>query len=188
MEWESFIEAHREVVREIADELKPVVESVAAGMALCIRKGGKILICGNGGSAADAQHFAAELVNRFQLDRRPYAAIALTTDSSILTSVGNDFDFSQIYSKQVEALAKPEDILVAISTSGNADNIVMAVQAAKQIGAWTVAMTGGNGGKVNGLADQPLRIASSSVTARIQEGHIMLIHALCEMIEEQLAE
>ena len=171
--------------------LNPIAPEIAQAFALlrdCFTRGGKLLLCGNGGSAADAQHFAAELVNRFQRERRPYAALALTTDSSVLTSIGNDYDFSQVFSKQVEALGRPGDVLLAISTSGNAANACRAAEAAKAAGLWTVALCGGKGGALAGLADEVLCVASSGVTARIQEGHAMIIHALCQLVEEMLAD
>ena len=188
MDWDAFAEGHLDAAHEVLTTLRPAIEAVAAGMAERIRQGGKVLLCGNGGSAADAQHFAAELVNRFQRERRPYAALALTTDSSVLTSIGNDYDFSQVFSKQVEALGRPGDVLLAISTSGNAANVCRAAEAAKAAGLWTVALCGGKGGALAGLADEVLCVASSGVTARIQEGHAMIVHALCQLIEEMLAE
>ena len=188
MDWDAFAEGHLDAAHEVLTTLRPAIEAVATGMAQRLRQGGKVMACGNGGSAADAQHFAAELVNRFQRERKPYAGLALTTDSSVLTSIGNDYDFSQAYSKQVEALGRKGDALLAISTSGNAANVCRAAQAAKAAGLWTVALVGGKGGKLAGLADEVLCVASSSVTARIQEGHAMIIHALCQLIEEQLAD
>ena len=188
MDWDVFAEGHLDAAHEVLTTLRPGIEAVASGMAECLRQGGKILACGNGGSAADAQHFAAELVNRFQRERRPYAALALTTDSSVLTSIGNDYDFSQVFSKQVEALGRPGDVLLAISTSGNAANACRAAEAAKAAGLWTVALCGGKGGALAGLADEVLCVASSGVTARIQEGHAMIIHALCQLVEEMLAD
>lgn len=188
MDWDAFAEGHLDAAHEVLTTLRPAIEAVAAGMAERLRAGGKVMVCGNGGSAADAQHFAAELVNRFQRERRPYASLALTTDSSVLTSIGNDYDFSQVFSKQVEALGRPGDVLLAISTSGGAANVCRAAQAAQAAGLWTVALCGGKGGTLAGLADEVLCVASSGVTARIQEGHAMIIHALCEMIEEMLAE
>ena len=188
MDWDVFAEGHLDAAHEVLTTLRPAIEAVAAGMAERLRAGGKVLVCGNGGSAADAQHFAAELVNRFQRERRPYAALALTTDSSVLTSIGNDYDFSQVFSKQVEALGRPGDVLLAISTSGNAANVCRAAEAAKAAGLWTVALCGGKGGQLAGLADEVLCVASSGVTARIQEGHAMIVHALCQLIEEMLAE
>jgi|LSQX01.3.fsa_nt_gb D-sedoheptulose 7-phosphate isomerase len=188
MDWDQFAEGHLDVAHEVLTRLRPEIEAVAAGMAACVRAGGKVLACGNGGSAADAQHFAAELVNRFQRERRPYAALALTTDSSVLTSIANDYDFEQVFSKQVEALGRAGDVLLAISTSGNAANVCRAVAAAKAAGLRTVALCGGTGGDLAPLCDQQLRITSSEVTARIQEGHLMILHALCGLIEEQLAD
>ena len=187
MDWDAFAEGHLDAAHEVLTALKPAIEAVAAGMAERLRQGGKVLACGNGGSAADAQHFAAELINRFQRERRPYAAIALTTDASVLTSIANDYDFSQVFSKQVEALGRKGDVLLAISTSGQAANVRRAAEAAKAAGLWTVALCGGKGGKLAELADNVLCVSSSSTTARIQEGHGMIIHALCQLIEEQLA-
>ncbi len=141
MDWDVFAEGHLDAAHEVLTTLRPAIEAVAAGMAERLRAGGKVLACGNGGSAADAQHFAAELVNRFQRERKPYAGLALTTDTSVLTSIGNDYDFGQVYSKQVEALGRPGDVLLAISTSGNAANVCRAAEAAQAAGLWTVALT-----------------------------------------------
>jgi len=188
MNWDAFAKGHLDAANEVLTTLRPAIEAVAAELVDRIRKGGKVLVCGNGGSAADAQHFAAELVNRFQRERRPYASIALTTDSSVLTSIANDYDFSQVFSKQVEALGQKGDVLLAISTSGNAANVCRAAEAAKAAGLWVVALCGGTGGQLSKVADQTLCVASSEVTARIQEGHGMIIHALCQLIEDQLAE
>ena len=188
MDWDVFAEGHLDVAHEVLTSMRPLIEAVAVGMAERIRQGGKIMVCGNGGSAGDAQHFAAELVNRFMRERRPYAGMALTTDSSVLTSIGNDYDFAQVFSKQVEALGRKGDVLLAVSTSGNAANVCRAVESAKAAGLWTVALCGGKGGALAKLADEVLCVASSGVTARIQEGHIMIIHALCQIIEEKMAE
>lgn len=188
MDWDGFAEGHLDVAHEVLTRLRPAIEAVAAGIIERLRQGGKVMLCGNGGSAADAQHFAAELVNRFQRERRPYPALALTTDTSVLTSIANDYEFDQIFSKQVEALGRPGDVLLAISTSGNAANVCRAVEAAKTAGVWTVALCGGTGGALAALADEVLCIGCTGVTARIQEGHSMIIHALCELVEEVLAE
>ena len=188
MDWDAFAEGHMDVAHEVVTTLKPKIEAVAAGMAERLRRGGKAMVCGNGGSAADAQHFAAELVNRFQRERRPYAALALTTDSSVLTSIANDYDFGQVFSKQVQALGRAGDVLLAISTSGNAENVCRAVEAARAAGVWTIALCGGGGGRLGALADETVCVACTGVTARIQEGHSMIVHALCQMIEEQLAD
>lgn len=187
MDWNRFAEGHLDVANEVFTRLRPEVEAVADRLCSCLRAGGKILVCGNGGSAADAQHFAAELVNRFLLERRPYAALALTTDSSVLTSIANDYRYEEIFSKQVEALGRPGDILIAISTSGNAGNACLAVEAARRAGLRTIALCGGTGGRLAGIADDVLRVSSSTVTARIQEGHGMIVHALCQIVEERLA-
>lgn len=188
MDWDAFAEGHLDAAQEVLTTLRPAIEAVAAGLAERLRAGGKVLVCGNGGSAADAQHFAAELVNRFQRERQAYAAIALTTDSSVLTSIANDYDFSRVFSRQVEALGRKGDVLLAISTSGNAANVCRAVEAALAAGMWTVALCGGKGGRLVELADEVLCVASSGVTARIQEGHGMIIHALCQLLEEMPAD
>ena len=152
------------------------------------RSGGKLLIFGNGGSAADAQHVAAEFVNRFKIDRQPLPAIALTTDSSILTSIGNDFSFDMIFVKQVKALGKPGDLVLGISTSGNSPNVVKAIAAAKEMNIRTAALTGGSsntGGEIGGLADLVLNVPTDS-TAHIQETHLWVEHILCELVEKEL--
>ena len=187
MDWDRFAEGHLDVANEVFTRLRPAVEAVAERMADRLRAGAKILACGNGGSAADAQHFAAELVNRFLLERRPYAALALTTDSSILTSIANDYRYEEVFSKQVEALGRPGDILLAISTSGNAPNVCLAAEAAKKAGVWTVALAGGTGGRLAALTDEALCVTTSRTTARIQEAHEMMIHAICQLVEERLA-
>jgi len=152
------------------------------------RSGGKLLIFGNGGSAADAQHMAAEFVNRFKLDRRPLPAIALTTDSSILTSIGNDFGFDLIFAKQVEALGKPEDLVLGISTSGNSPNVVQAIEVAGRMGVKTAVLTGGTGspgGKLGKIADLVLNVPTDS-TPHIQETHLWVEHILCELVEKEM--
>jgi D-sedoheptulose 7-phosphate isomerase len=153
-------------------------------LASCIVSGNKVLIFGNGGSAADAQHLAAEIVNRFQIERPPLAAIALTTDTSILTSIGNDYHFDEIFSKQIQALGKKGDIAWGISTSGNSPNVLKAVSAAQKIGITTIGMIG-RAGKLGACADLVLSV-KSDITARIQETHIMLGHILCDLLERKL--
>ena len=150
-----------------------------------IRKGGKVLIFGNGGSAADAQHIAAELVNRLNYDRPAIAAIALTTDSSILTSVGNDSSFEEVFERQLRALGRAGDIAIAISTSGNSPNALRAVRAASEMGIKTVALAGRDGGKIASMVDVALTVEAAS-TQRIQETHITIGHILCELVEEEL--
>lgn len=152
------------------------------------KNGGKLLILGNGGSAADAQHVAAEFVNRFKINRRPLPAIALTTDTSVLTSIGNDFSFDQIFVKQIQALGKPEDLVLAISTSGNSPNVVQAVETARDMGIKTVALTGGTslpGGKLGPIADLILNVPTDC-TAHIQETHLWVEHMVCELVEKEL--
>lgn len=149
-----------------------------------IAAGSKILIFGNGGSAADAQHIAAEFVNRFKIERPPVAAIALTTDTSIITSIGNDYNFDEIFAKQVRALGKKDDVALSISTSGNSENIIKAVRAAKKTGIFTIGLTG-QGGKLAKIADLTLTVESDDV-ARIQETHIIMGHILCELVDRIL--
>jgi len=160
--------------------------AVARRMADVLRGGGKILFCGNGGSAADAQHLAAEFVNRFQRDRQALAAIALTTDTSVLTSIGNDSGFERIFSRQVEALARRGDLLVAISTSGNSPNVLQAVEAARALGVATVGLCGGAGGALATAADEAF-VVPSEATPRIQETHITVGHGWCALAEDLLA-
>lgn len=150
-----------------------------------ITKGGKILFFGNGGSAGDAQHLAAELAVRYKTDRAPIPAIALTTDSSALTAIGNDMGFEQLFARQVAALAQPEDLVIGISTSSNSPNVIAGLQAAKEKGAVAAGFGGGDGGLMKGLAD-PLIIVPSRVTARIQEMHILIGHMLCGALEKRL--
>jgi len=162
------------------------IAAMARRMADVLRRGGKILFCGNGGSAADAQHLAAEFVNRFQRDRRALAALALTTDTSVLTSIGNDSGFDRIFSRQVEALARRGDLLVAISTSGNSPNVLRAVEAARDLGVETVGLCGGSGGALAAAADEAF-VVPSEATPRIQETHMAVGHAWCALTEDLLA-
>lgn len=162
--------------------LFPTISDVGIAMQNTIQNGGKILIMGNGGSAADSQHIAAEIVGRYKKERKGMPAIALTTDTSILTSVGNDYGYDYIFARQIEALCRPEDLVIGITTSGNSANVVRAIEAAKAIGATTVGLTGGTGGKLKDLCDFSL-VMPSSVTARIQEAHIFVGHSLCEILE-----
>jgi D-sedoheptulose 7-phosphate isomerase len=162
----------------------PVAEAVEA-LTGCLLNNGKILACGNGGSAADAQHFAAELVNRFEMERPPLAAVALTTDSSVLTSIGNDYDFVQIFAKQVQALGQAGDVLLAISTSGNSPNVIAAIHAAHEREVRVIALTGKGGGKITELLapnDVHLCVPTDR-TARIQEIHLLILHCLCDGID-----
>ena len=151
-------------------------------MARRLKEGYKVLICGNGGSAADAQHFAAEIVGRFEKERKGYPAIALTTDTSALTAIGNDYGFEHIFSRQVEALGQKGDILIGISTSGNSENVIRATIKAKELGIFTVGFLGKDGGKLKEIVDTAF-IVDSDITARIQEVHLTLEHALCNIID-----
>ena len=163
------------------------IEAVAREMAEVLRRGGKLLFLGNGGSAADAQHLAAEFVNRFLVDRKALAALALTTDTSVLTSIGNDRGMEQIFSRQVEALARPGDLVVAISTSGNSPDVLRAVEAARRLGCRTIGLTGGSGGALAKAVDDAF-VVPSQETPRIQETHITLGHALCALVEDLLVQ
>lgn len=156
----------------------------ALRIAECLKSGGKLLICGNGGSASDAQHFAGEMIGRFLKERKALAAIALNTDTSVMTAVGNDYGYDQVFQRQVDGLGKPEDLLVAISTSGNSPNVLQAVAAAKKIGMGTIALTGKDGGKLGGQVDLHLNVAKGTTSPRIQETHIMIIHLLVDLVDE----
>jgi len=172
---------HLEVVTQLY-QMRPHLQSIAETMCACLHAGGKILWCGNGGSAADAQHLAAELVGRFRRERRGLASVALTTDTSILTSIGNDYGYEAIFSRQIEALGRPQDLLVGFSTSGNSPNVAQALTKARALGMHTVAFTGIGGGMMAKLADNLFAVPSND-TARIQEVHILAGHMLCDWIE-----
>lgn len=167
------------------DAMSAPIAAAIETMFNCLINGGKILACGNGGSAADAQHFAAELLNRFELERPPLAALALTTDSSTLTSIANDYDFSQVFAKQVRALGQPGDVLLAISTSGNSPNVIEAVHAAHEREMRVVALTGKGGGEISALLgpDDVNLCVPADRTARIQEVHLLTLHCLCDGID-----
>jgi len=164
------------------------IASAAKMMTACLTNGNKIMSCGNGGSAADAQHFSSEMLNRFEMERPALPAIALTTDTSTLTSIANDYSYEEIFSKQIKALGQSGDILLAISTSGNSGNIAKAVKTAKERGIYVVALTGRDGGIISQLLDtQDAEIrAPSDSTARIQEVHLLTIHCLCDLIDRNL--
>jgi len=177
-----------ETKRRCMPQLTQSVADAAALIVSALLEGGKVLSCGNGGSAADAQHFSSEMLNRFERERSGLPAIALTTDTSTLTSIANDFQFAKIFSKQINALGHPGDVLLAISTSGNSANIIQAVKAAKDRQMKVIALTGRDGGEVVSLLhaeDLELRVDSSS-TARIQEVHLLCIHCLCDLVDMQL--
>ena len=170
---------------QAALESPAVVAAVAAALQSAFAKDGKVLMFGNGGSALDAQHFAAELVGRFARERRALAAIALTTDTSILTSVANDYAYERVFARQVEALGRAGDVAVGISTSGTSANVLAALQAAKARGMTTVAFTGRDGGAIGAMVDLHVNVPHA-VTARVQEVHRTLIHAVCEIVERDL--
>lgn len=168
-----------------AEQLPPFIEQAAQVMVNALLSGGKILSCGNGGSAGDAQHFSSELLNRFERERPSLPAIALTTDSSTVTSIANDYSYNEVFSKQIRALGNAGDVLLAISTSGNSANVVQAIQAAHERDMTVVALTGKNGGHMASLLtaeDVEVRVPSN-VTARIQEVHLLVIHCLCDLID-----
>jgi len=172
----------------VRDDLVPSISAAASRMIRALLSDRKILACGNGGSAADAQHFSAELLNRFERERPALPGIALTTDTSTLTSIANDYSYEEIFSKQVRALGQAGDVLLALSTSGNSPNVLRAIEAAHERGLVVVAMSGRDGGKINGLLsgeDVHVCVRASS-TARIQEVHGLAIHCLCDLIDQQL--
>ncbi len=176
--------------KKAAIGLAPAIAAAAATMTRCLLEDGKVLSCGNGGSAADAQHFSSELLNRFEMERPGLPAVALTTDSSTLTSIANDYSFSEIFAKQVRALGQPADVLLAISTSGNSENVLRAIDAAHERGLRVVALTGRDGGKIGGALrrdDIEIRVPAER-TCRIQEVHLLVIHALCDLIDAELLE
>jgi D-sedoheptulose 7-phosphate isomerase len=166
---------------------KPIANAVSAVVG-CITAGGKVLACGNGGSASDAQHFAAEFVGRFERERPGLAAVALTTDTSVLTAIANDYDYASVFAKQVQALGVPGDVLIAISTSGNSANVLAAVEAARTKEMTVIALTGHNGGKLRELlTETDVHICvPHERTARIQEVHILVLHCLCDAVDLQL--
>jgi D-sedoheptulose 7-phosphate isomerase len=169
----------------IAEQIPPLVEIVRL-LLLGVRAGNKIILFGNGGSAADAQHIAAELVSRFRRDREALPAIALTTDTSILTSVGNDYSFAEVFARQIAALGRPGDVAFALSTSGNSPNVLRAMKKAREKGLATVGFTGQDGGLLKDGVDICFRVPSQN-TARIQEAHITAAHAICEIIEREFS-
>lgn len=182
---QKIISSHIKVLHSLnkdAGRLEIIIKQIITSLA----SGGKILICGNGGSAADAQHMAAELVGKFKKKRKALPALALTVDTSIITSLGNDYSFSDIFVRQIQALGKKNDILILISTSGNSQNILKAAMCAKKLNIKTVGILGKGGGKLKRLADISL-VVKSEETPRIQEAHSLILHTICELIEEHFA-
>jgi len=175
-----------ETKQQAMEALSPSIVNAAEMICRSLDKGGKVLSCGNGGSAGDAQHFSSEMLNRFERERPGLAAIALTTDSSTLTSIANDYDYSRVFSRQVEALGKSNDILLAISTSGNSENVLEAVKAAQAQQLGVVALSGHDGGKLSALLnEQAIEICvPGNSTARVQEVHLLVIHCICDLIDQ----
>jgi D-sedoheptulose 7-phosphate isomerase len=178
---EAVAEAQRLQDQVVAGQGEAAV-AAARMLAEALKAGGKVLLFGNGGSAADAQHLAAEFVNRFQVERPPLAALALTTDTSVLTSIANDYDFAELFAKQVRALGRPGDVAVGISTSGGSENVVRGLKEARNLGLRTLALSGWDGGRVAAVAEMALVVPSRN-TARIQEVHITLGHVLCDLVD-----
>lgn len=180
---DTIFEEHQQVIALVKEQCISDIEKAAKLCKQVLQSGHTIFLCGNGGSAADCQHIAAEIVGRFLKERKGLPSVALTTDTSIITAVGNDYGFQSIFSRQVEALARPGDVLVGLSTSGNSGNVLAALEKAKEIRVATIAMTGGNGGKMAELCDVSI-VVPSKVTARVQEAHILIGHTLCQMLDE----
>ena len=181
----SIFDAHCQVMAEVERKLAGQIAATVDCVADALGKGRKLLVMGNGGSAADAQHFAAEIVGRFRLERRALPAIALSTDTSILTAVGNDYGFDQIFRRQVEALAEEGDVVIGLSTSGSSNNVYGALLLAGERGCRTIGLLGRDGGTIAGIVDIPLTIPAQD-TPRIQEAHITIIHLICELVEKRL--
>jgi D-sedoheptulose 7-phosphate isomerase len=173
------------VIQEMQDKHLSTISTIVDIMVTAFKSENKVLICGNGGSAGDAQHFAAELVARFKLNRPALPALALTTDTSLITAISNDFGFDRVFDRQVWAFGKPGDVLIGISTSGNSENVYLAMDAAKDIGLCTIGLLGKDGGTIKGLCDVDLTIGEE--TARTQEAHILVIHCICELVERIMA-
>jgi D-sedoheptulose 7-phosphate isomerase len=180
--FEESIQAKKAFLKENLGTLITTIDLVAQAFV----RGNKLLLFGNGGSAADAQHIAAEFVNRFRIERPPLPALALTTDTSAITSIANDYDYKEIFAKQLKALGKEGDVALAISTSGNAANVLAAIDACKKLRITTIGLTGGDGGKMTRKVDYLLRVSEAKNTARIQETHILVGHVMCEMVDRKL--
>lgn len=179
--------AHQETISKVIETMQePLLEASKIAVET-LRAGNKILLCGNGGSAADAQHFAAELTGRYKTERRGLPGIALTTDTSALTAIGNDYGYDRVFDRQVEALANKGDLVIGISTSGNSANVINALKVAREMGCKTIGLTGRDGGKMNELCDINLVVPSND-TPRIQEMHILFEHTICQIIDNELSE
>ncbi|NVK18609.1 MAG: D-sedoheptulose 7-phosphate isomerase [Methylocystaceae bacterium] len=176
---------HQDVMVRVKEEMSEKIAELASLMAQALKNDKMIMWCGNGGSASDSQHLAAELVGRFKNNREPLRSVALTTDTSVLTCIGNDYGYDEIFNRQVKAVGREGDILIAISTSGNSENVLRAVKAANELGIISIALLGKGGGSIKDLATHELTIPSNT-TARIQEAHIFIGHMFCELIEREL--
>jgi len=176
------LEEHQTVMSQL-NNLVPSIEAAAQSIFAALSKGGKVFFMGNGGSAADSQHLAAELVGRFHVERRAIPAMALSTDTSILTALSNDYDYSIVFSRQLEAFCRPHDVVIGISTSGNSKNVLHGIKTAKTLGAYTIGLTGEAGGKLAELVDLCFCVPSNN-TPRIQEAHIFIGHTICELVEQ----
>ncbi len=179
------LQAQRAVFEIIVRDMPPLIADMAGRLVETFKGGGKLLVMGNGGSAADAQHFAAEIVGRFKMERKALPAVALTTDTSILTAIGNDYGYDAIFRRQVEALACPGDTVIGISTSGNSPNVLSALELARERGCYTIGLLGKDGGSIKEVCDLALVVPSSN-TPHIQEGHITIIHIVCDLVEKSL--
>lgn len=179
------LSAHRDVITRMEQELSPRIADMVTLLVETFARGGKLLVMGNGGSAADAQHFVAEIVGRFKMERRGLPAIALSTDTSILTAIGNDYGFDMVFRRQVEALAVAGDLVVGISTSGNSPNVQQALVLAREKGCRTVGLLGKDGGSIKDFCDLAL-IVPTTDTPRVQEGHITIIHIVCDLLEKKM--
>jgi len=173
--------------QELLKTMIPTIEGIAQKLAACLKAGNKLIFFGNGGSASDSQHLAAEFVGRYEKERRALAAISLTVDTSALTAIGNDYGYDRVFERQLEALGRKGDVAFAISTSGNSKNVIAAVKRAKEMGVYTVGFLGNTGGELKGLVDMPVVIPSKK-TSRIQESHIMIGHILCECVDELISQ
>jgi D-sedoheptulose 7-phosphate isomerase len=182
---EQYFAGHLETMEIVSSQMVPAISDCVTLLVTALRAGKKVLVMGNGGSAADAQHFAAELVGRFLKNRRALPAVALTTDTSILTAVGNDFGFDEIFKRQVEALAADGDVVIGISTSGHSNNVFHALTTANAIGCKTVGLLGRDGGNIAGIVDLALTVPVQE-TPHIQEAHITILHLLCAMVEQEI--
>lgn len=179
------LQAHRDVIKRIEVEMTPLIAEFTILLVDTFRRGGKLLVMGNGGSAADSQHFVAEIVGRFKMERRGLPAVALSTDTSIMTAIGNDYGFDMVFRRQVEALADAGDMVVGISTSGNSANVRNALTLAREKGCRTVGLLGKDGGSIKELCDLALVVPSDD-TPRVQEGHGVIIHIVCDLVEKTI--